>query len=86
MGRSKADYLHTSGSVGWELTKGGHAIIDELHRVREDFGRAHDFDVRRIAAMIRRHEDESRKGVARASHHGRRVRRRPPKPLLNHTP
>jgi hypothetical protein len=24
-------------------------IIDELHRVREDIGKAHDFDVRRIA-------------------------------------
>ena len=35
------------------------SIINELHRVREDFGRAHDFDVRRIAATIRQHEDEN---------------------------
>ena len=31
-------------------------IIDELHRVREDIAKAHDFDARRIAATIRRHE------------------------------
>ena len=38
-------------------------IIDELHRVRENFGRAHDFDVRRIAATIRQHEDENPKRI-----------------------
>jgi hypothetical protein len=43
------------------------AIIDELHRVREDFGKAHDFDVRRIAATIRQHEDEDPAGVIRKS-------------------
>jgi hypothetical protein len=43
------------------------AIIDELHRVREDFGKAHDFDVRRIAATIRQHEDEDPEGVIRES-------------------
>jgi hypothetical protein len=32
-------------------------IIDELHRVRERIGRAHDFDVRRIAEAIRKHEE-----------------------------
>ncbi|CAN5875734.1 hypothetical protein BH24ACI4_BH24ACI4_12460 [soil metagenome] len=42
-------------------------IIGELHRVREDIGKAHDFDVRRIAATIRRHEDKSREGVVRES-------------------
>lgn len=42
-------------------------IIDELHRVREDIGKAHDFDVRRIAATIRQHEDENPKGVVRES-------------------
>jgi hypothetical protein len=42
-------------------------IIDELHRIREDIGKAHDFDVRRIAATIRRHEGESREGVVRES-------------------
>lgn len=40
-------------------------IIDDLHRIREVIGKAHDFDVRRIAATIRRHEDESRKSVVR---------------------
>jgi hypothetical protein len=44
------------------------AIIDELHRVREDFGKAHDFDVRRITATIRQHEDEDPEGVIRESH------------------
>ena len=43
------------------------AIIDELHRVREDFGKAHDFDVRRIAATIRQHEDENPAGIIRES-------------------
>jgi hypothetical protein len=42
-------------------------IIDELHRVREDIGKAHDFDVRRIAAAIRQHEDENPEGVVRES-------------------
>lgn len=42
-------------------------IIEELHRVREDIGKAHDFDVHRIAETIRRHEDESREGVVRES-------------------
>jgi hypothetical protein len=40
-------------------------IIDELHRVREDIGKAHDFDVRRIAATIRRHEDQNPEGIVR---------------------
>ncbi len=43
------------------------AIIDELHRVRQDFGKAHDFDVRRIAATIRQHEDENPEGIIRES-------------------
>lgn len=43
------------------------AIIDQLHRLREDFGRAHDFDVRRIAAAIRQHEDDSPEGIIRES-------------------
>ena len=42
-------------------------IIDELHRVREDIGKANDFDVRRIAATIRQHEDQSPEGVVRES-------------------
>ena len=40
-------------------------IIDDLHRIREAIGRAHDFDVRRIAATIRRHEEQGREGVMR---------------------
>ena len=40
-------------------------IIDDLHRIREAIGKAHDFDVRRIATTIRRHEDERRKSVVR---------------------
>ena len=42
-------------------------IIDELHRIREDIGKAHDFDVRRIAATIRQHEDENPAGLIRES-------------------
>lgn len=42
-------------------------IIDELHRVREDIGKAHDFDVRRIAATIRRHEEQNPGGIVRES-------------------
>jgi len=33
-------------------------IIDGLHKRREAMARAHDFDVNRIAATIRRHEQE----------------------------
>ena len=43
------------------------AIIDELHRIREDIGKTHDFDVRRIAATIRQHEDENPTGIIRES-------------------
>ena len=35
------------------------AIIEELHKLRERIGRAHDFDVDRIAATIRQHEREA---------------------------
>ena len=42
-------------------------IIEELHRVREDIGKAHDFDVRGIAATIRQHEDENPAGIIRES-------------------
>jgi len=42
-------------------------IIEELHRVRKDIGKAHDFDVRRIAAAIRQHEHENEAGVVRES-------------------
>jgi hypothetical protein len=35
------------------------SIIEELHKLRERIGRAHDFDVDRIAATIRQHEREA---------------------------
>ncbi len=38
-------------------------IIEELHKLREKIGRAHDFDVDRIAATIRRHEAEGDKTI-----------------------
>lgn len=41
------------------------AIIDDLHKVRQAIGRAHDFDVDRIAATVRQHEDENRAHVIR---------------------
>ena len=43
------------------------AIIDDLHRIRENIGKAHDFDVYRIAGTIRRHENEDSEGVVRES-------------------
>lgn len=42
-------------------------IIEALHRVREDIGKAQDFDFRRIAAAIRQPEDENPEGVVRES-------------------
>ena len=42
-------------------------IIEELHRVREAIGKAHDCDARRIAAAIRQHEEENPEGVVRES-------------------
>ena len=36
-------------------------IIDELHKLREAIGRAHGFDVHRIAATIRQHEQDGKK-------------------------
>jgi hypothetical protein len=43
------------------------AIIEEVHKVREQIGRAHDFDVDRIAATIRRHEHEAGRPSAGAT-------------------
>lgn len=58
------------------------SIIDDLHKLRERIGRAHGFDVDRIAATIRQHEreavGESRaviKAPARRTHQSRRRRR-----------
>jgi hypothetical protein len=42
-------------------------IIEELHRVREDIGKAHDFDVDRIAAAIRQPENENLDDIVRES-------------------
>lgn len=41
------------------------AIVDDLHKIRQAIGRAHDFDVNRIAETIRQHEDESEQPVIR---------------------
>jgi hypothetical protein len=63
-----ANYLHARGTANRESTvKRRDLIIDQLHRVREDIGRAHDFDVDRIATTIRKHEDESAQPVVRES-------------------
>jgi hypothetical protein len=35
------------------------SIIDEIHKLRERIGRAHDFDADRIALTIRQHEREA---------------------------
>jgi hypothetical protein len=35
------------------------AIIEDLHKLRERIGRAHDFDVDRIAAALCQHEREA---------------------------
>lgn len=40
-------------------------IIDDLHKIRRAIGRAHNFDVHRIAATIRQHEAEGRQPVIR---------------------
>jgi hypothetical protein len=39
------------------------SIIDEIHKVRERIGRAHDFDADRIAVTIRQHEREAGRSV-----------------------
>ena len=39
------------------------SIIEDLHKLRERIGRAHDFDVDRIAATIRQHEREAGRAV-----------------------
>ena len=42
-------------------------IIDELHKLREAIGRAHDFDVHRIAETFRRHEEENKGRIRQGS-------------------
>lgn len=45
--------------------KDRNSIIDEIHKLRERIGRAHDFDADRIALTIRQHEqDAGRPAVA----------------------
>jgi hypothetical protein len=50
-------------------------IIEDLHKLREQIGRAHDFDVDRIAATIRQHEREGRRAIVHTT--PRRAKRRP---------
>jgi len=52
------------------------SIIDEIHRLRERIGRAHDFDADRIAMTIRQHEREARRPVAGTT--PRRTKATPP--------
>ena len=67
-GPDTADHLHARGAACWEFTmKRRDTIIDELHRVREAIGKAHDFDVRRIATAIRQHEDDYPERIIRES-------------------
>ena len=40
-------------------------IIEDLHKLREKIGKAHDFDVRRIAATLRRHEEAGANTIVR---------------------
>jgi len=41
------------------------SIVEDLHKLREKIGKAHAFDVRRIAATIRQHEEEGAKTIVR---------------------
>jgi len=67
-GRDTADNLYAWGAAIREFNmKRRDPIIEELHRVREAIGKAHDFDVRRIAAAIRQREDENPEGIVRES-------------------
>lgn len=43
------------------------SIVEDLHKLRERIGRAHGFDADRIAATIRRHEEESGRAVVRVA-------------------
>jgi hypothetical protein len=54
------------------------AIIDELHKLRERIGRAHGFDVDRIAATIRQHEQEAGRpsALARSARSSRVIKTR----------
>jgi hypothetical protein len=43
-----------SASSQDDLMKRRDPILEDLHKLREKIGRAHDFDVHRIAATVRR--------------------------------
>lgn len=43
------------------------SIIDEIHRVRERIGRAHDCDADRIAETIRQHEREAGRPIMKVT-------------------
>lgn len=43
------------------------SIIDEIHKVRERIGRAHDFDADRIAQTIRLHEREAGRPIMKVT-------------------
>ena len=63
-----ADHLHARGATIREFNmKRRDPIIEGLHRVRENIGKTHDFDIHRIAAAIRQHEDENPESVVRES-------------------
>lgn len=53
-------------------------IIEDLHKLRERIGRAHGFDVDRIAATIRQHECEAGRALVEAtSAHAKRRAKSP---------
>lgn len=65
-GSTTANYLYARGATRKEsVMKRRDPIIDDLHKLREKIGRAHDFDVDRIAATIRQHEQEGQARVIR---------------------
>ncbi len=41
------------------------SILEDLHKLRQRMGRAHDFDADRIAATVRRHEQEAGRAPVR---------------------
>ena len=43
------------------------SIVEELHKIREAIGRAHDFDVHRIAETIHRHERAAKRELIQVS-------------------
>ena len=59
-GFDPADHLHARPTANEDtVMKHRDSIIDEIHKLRERIGRAHDFDADRIALTIRQHEREA---------------------------